>query len=123
MKAIDCRLLFVYGSLKRGCGLHHHLARLGARFLVGGRVAAVLVDRGRYPGARPTQRKGQWVRGELFELRQPARDLKVLDDVEGFFPNGPQRSEFVRAQGEVMRNDGAGRSAWIYWRAPRRNTG
>jgi len=123
MKAMDCRLLFVYGSLKRGCGLHHHLARLGARFLACVRVAAVLVERGRYPGARPTQRKGQWVRGELFELRRPARDLKVLDNVEGVIPNDPQRSEFVRALGEVLRNDGARRSAWIYWRGPRRNTG
>ena len=120
---MDCRLLFVYGSLKRGCGLHHHLARLGARFLAGARVAAVLVKRRRYPGARPSGRRGKWVRGELFELQRPASDLRVLDEVEGFIPGATERSEFARAAAEVVLNNGARRRAWIYWLRTRRPTG
>ncbi len=89
--------LFVYGTLRRGFELHHHLARLGARFLAEAKVAAELFDRGRYPGARPSGRRGKWVRGELFELRQPARDLRVLDKVEGFVP-GALKREPVRAR-------------------------
>ena len=38
-EAADCRLLFVYGTLRRGFELHHHLARLGARFQTEARVA------------------------------------------------------------------------------------
>ena len=96
---------------------------LGARFLTEARVAAELIDRGRYPGARPAGRKGKWVRGELFQLRQPARDLRVLDEVEGFIPGAPERSEFVRATTEVILNNGARWRAWIYWLGARKSTG
>jgi hypothetical protein len=96
------------------------LTRLGARFLTGAKVAARLYDLRRYPGARPTLRKGNWVRGETFQLRQPARDLKVLDKVEGFIPYAPQRSEFVRASVEVVLNSSARQPAWIYWLGARR---
>ena len=107
--------LFVYGSLKRGGELHYHLRRLGAQFLTEARVAAVIVGRRRYPGARSTNREGKWVAGELFRLRQPARDLRVLDEVEGFFAAAPARSGFVRVQTEVVLNHSELRQAWIYW--------
>jgi gamma-glutamylcyclotransferase (GGCT)/AIG2-like uncharacterized protein YtfP len=112
----ECHLLFVYRTLRRGFELHHHLAHLGAKFRAEARVAAELIDRGRYPGARPANRKGKWVRGELFQLRHPVRDLRVLDEVEGFIPAAPPRGEFVRAAAEVILNNGARRRAWIYWR-------
>ena len=121
--AAECHVLFVYGTLRRGSELHHQLARLGARFLTEARVAAELIDRGRYPGARPAGRKGKWVRGELFRLRQPARDLRVLDEVEGFITGAPERSEFVRATTEVILNNGARWRAWIYWLGARKSTG
>jgi len=114
-RSAECHLLFVYGTLRRGFELHHHLPRLGARFLTEARVAAELIDRGRFPGARPAARKGKWVRGELFQLRQPASDLRVLDKVEGFIPGAPKRSEFVRTAAEVILNNGSRRRAWIYW--------
>ena len=120
---MDCGVLFVYGSLKRGCELHHHLARLGARFMAGAKVAAERTNRGRYPGAHPTTRTGKWVRGELFGLRRPARDLRVLDQVEGFVPSAPQRCAFVRARAGIILNSGVRRYAWIYWRAVPRSTG
>ena len=100
--AAKCRRLFVYGTLRRGFELHHHLTRLGARFLAEAKVAAELFDLGRYPGARPAGRRGKWVRGELFQLRRPAQDLRVLDEVEGFVPGAPEQSEFVRAAAEVI---------------------
>ena len=121
--AAECHVLFVYGTLRRGFELHHHLARLGARFLTEARVAAELIDRGRYPGVRPAGRKGKWVRGELFQLRQPARDLRVLDEVEGFITGAPERSEFVRATTEVILNNGAQWRAWIYRLGARKSTG
>src|SRR5271157_5429740 len=116
-------LLFVYGTLRRGFELHHHLARLGAGFRTEARVAAELIEGGRYPGALPSGRQGKWVRGEVFELRQPARDLRILDEVEGFTPGAREQSQFVRAAAEVILNNGVRRQAWIYWRGARRSTG
>jgi gamma-glutamylcyclotransferase (GGCT)/AIG2-like uncharacterized protein YtfP len=116
-------LLFVYGTLRRGFELHHHLRRLGARFWTEAKVAAEWIEQGSYPGARPASQKGKWVRGELFELRQPGRDLRVLDEVEGFIPGAPERSEFVRAAAEVILNNGARERAWIYWLGARKATG
>jgi gamma-glutamylcyclotransferase (GGCT)/AIG2-like uncharacterized protein YtfP len=114
----DCRLLFVYGTLRRGFELHHHLARLGARFQAEAKVPGRLFDLGRFPGARPADREQAWVHGEVFELRQSAADLEVLDEVEGFTPGTPEQSEFVRAITVVVLNDGARQSCWIYWLGP-----
>ena len=112
---MECRLLFVYGSLRRGFELHPHLESLGARFLTEARVAAELMERGAYVGARSTGRAGKWVRGEIFQLPHPAQDLRLLDEVEGFTPGAPQGNEFVRALVSVVLGGGARRSAWIYW--------
>lgn len=111
----ECRLLFVYGTLRRGFRLHPHLMRLGARFWRDAKVAGELFDLGCYPGARPTVKAGRWLRGELYRLGTPERDLRVLDQVEGFLPSAPQRSEFVRAVAEAILTDGSRVRAWIYW--------
>ncbi len=111
---MTCPLLFVYGTLRRGEELHHHLRRLGARFARRARVAAVLDKRRRYPGARPTGQRGKWVRGEIFVLRRPAQDLRVLDAVEGTV-NGALPGEFVRGTAEVVSNNAVRRDAWMYW--------
>ena len=111
----ECHLLFVYGTLRRGFERHHHLARVGARFWREAKVAAELFDLGCYPGARPASGKGRWVRGEIFELRQPSHDLRVLDRVEDFVPAAPARSEFVRDTAEVVLTNRARQTAWIYW--------
>jgi gamma-glutamylcyclotransferase (GGCT)/AIG2-like uncharacterized protein YtfP len=113
--AMKRHLLFVYGTLRRGHELHHHLQRLGARFVGTARVAAVLHKRRRYPGARPTGQRGQWVPGELFALRCPVRDLRVLDVVEGCVSGGLQNCEFVRGTAEAVLENAARRRAWIYW--------
>jgi gamma-glutamylcyclotransferase (GGCT)/AIG2-like uncharacterized protein YtfP len=112
---VACRRLFVYGSLRRGFRLHHQLARLGAGFVMEAKVAGELFDLGRYPGARPAKGEGKWVLGEVFQLLHAEHDLKVLDEVEGFIPADPERSEFVRALAEVILPHGAHESAWIYW--------
>lgn len=117
-EAAECPLLFVYGTLRRGFELHHHLARLGARFQAEAKVPGRLFDLGRFPGARPADREQEWVQGEVFELRQPAADLEVLDEVEGFTPGAPAQSEFVRAISAVVLNSGARQSCWIYWLGP-----
>jgi len=112
---LETDLLFVYGTLRRGFPLHHHLKRLGAGFVVTGKVQAELFDLGKFPGARKSTKPGKTVQGELYRLRRPESALKVLDKVEGFSPRNPEKSLFQRATTEVILPNGELRLAWIYW--------
>jgi gamma-glutamylcyclotransferase (GGCT)/AIG2-like uncharacterized protein YtfP len=44
---LDTDFLFVCGTLRRGCVLHHHLRRMGAEFVASGNVQGELFDLGR----------------------------------------------------------------------------
>src|SRR5208337_420316 len=76
---LDTDLLFVYGTLRRGFPLHHHLRRMGAEFVARGNVQGELFDFGKFPGARKSTKPGKTVEGELYRLRRPEKALKVLD--------------------------------------------
>jgi gamma-glutamylcyclotransferase (GGCT)/AIG2-like uncharacterized protein YtfP len=73
--------IFVYGTLKRGCKNHHHLA--GQTYVGDSRTAPGfrLYHLGSYPGmvADPVDLEG--VTGELWDVDAPA--LAHLDDFEG----------------------------------------
>ncbi len=114
---LDCHRLFVYGTLRRGFRLHQHLVRLGARFESEAKVAGELFDLGSYPGARPSTAGETWILGETFHLRDVAADLKVLDEVEGFIPGSPERSQFIRARAKASLRKGTIETVWIYWLA------
>ena len=77
-------LLFVYGTLKRGGGLHHELVRVKARFLRLAKIRGELFHlKGvSYPGAFLSE-SPSYIQGELFKLANPAETLKRLDRVEG----------------------------------------
>jgi gamma-glutamylcyclotransferase (GGCT)/AIG2-like uncharacterized protein YtfP len=107
--------LFVYGALRRGFALHHHLRRLGAEFVTKGEVQAELYDLGKFPGARESTKPGKVLAGEVYRLRQAEKALKVLDYAEGFSPQAAERSLFQRATTEVILPNGERRVAWIYW--------
>ena len=106
-------LLFVYGTLRRGFGLHHHLKRMGAEFVASGTVQAEIFDLGEFPGARKSARPGKEVEGELFRLHKMEMSLRVLDQVEGI--QNPGRGFFKRGTAEVKLPNGERRLAWIYW--------
>ena len=106
-------LLFVYGTLRRGFRLHHHLKRMGAEYVAAGKVQAELFDLGEFPGARKSSKPGKTIEGELYRLHGVQKSLKVLDQVEGFSPRSPGR--FQRATTEVTVPNGEQRLAWIYW--------
>jgi len=108
-------LLFVYGTLRRGCTLHHHLKRLGAAFVAAGKVQAELFGLGDFPGARKSRKPGKTIEGELYRLHGVEKSLKVLDKVERFSPRNPEKSLFQRATTDVTLPNGEQRSAWIYW--------
>ena len=100
-------LLFVYGTLMRGYGLHAVLARRATA--VGARtVRGRLLDLGRYPGL--VDGAGR-VRGEVYRL-DDAELLPVLDREEGY--------NFVRRRAIVTLAGGRRVRAWLYrYRGPR----
>lgn len=75
------QLIFVYGTLKRGCGNHHFLA--GQRFINEARTIPGfrLFDLGGYPGlvAQADDRDG--VSGEVWSVDPDC--LRRLDELEG----------------------------------------
>jgi gamma-glutamylcyclotransferase (GGCT)/AIG2-like uncharacterized protein YtfP len=100
-------LLFVYGTLRRG-GTDAHLMS-GAEFLGEASIAAVVVQRGGYPGL---VHGGGSVQGELFEV--PEVLWLQLDEYEG--PGYVCRLSDVEFGGETVR-------AWVYWLASSRSIG
>jgi gamma-glutamylcyclotransferase (GGCT)/AIG2-like uncharacterized protein YtfP len=112
---LDTDFLFVYGALRGGFPLHHHLRRMGAEFVAAGKVQAELFDLGKFPGARKPTKPWKIVEGEVYRLRRAVNALKVLDQVEGFSPRAPEKSFFQRATTEVVLPNGGRRVAWIYW--------
>ncbi len=84
-------VLFVYGTLRRGLRLHHHLQ--GAVYLGEARIAGSLYDIGTYPGLLVNPSPG-WVSGELFKVDEEM--IQSLDAVEEYNPEEPERSEYLR---------------------------
>ena len=74
-------LLFVYGTLKRGCSNHHHLA--GQTFVGAARTVPGfrLYDLGGYPGIAAVAEERMGVVGELWSVDPDA--LARLDAFEG----------------------------------------
>jgi len=100
-------LLFTYGTLMRGYGLHAVLAP-GSRLLGEGTVRGVLLDLGRYPGL--IEGRGR-VRGEVYRL-DGAELLPILDREEGY--------NFQRRRAVVTLAGGRRAWAWLYrYRGPR----
>jgi gamma-glutamylcyclotransferase (GGCT)/AIG2-like uncharacterized protein YtfP len=88
-------LIFVYGTLKRGCRNHHHLA--GQKFVGAARTVPgyTLFDLGGYPGlvAKAADRAG--VTGEIWSV--DAEALRRLDAFEGV-PEGLYRRAPIALQ-------------------------
>ncbi len=100
-------LLFAYGTLMRGYGLHGVLVR-GATFLGVGTARGRLLDLGRYPGV--VAGRGR-VSGEVYRLHGP-QVLPAVDRAEGV--------QFVRGRTLVTLADGGRAQAWMYrYRGPR----
>ena len=81
MKDRENYLLFVYGSLKRGFGLHEYIA--DQNFCGAAKTVAEyqLFDCGSYPALVRADCGGRSVSGEVYEVTPGC--LAVLDEVEG----------------------------------------
>jgi gamma-glutamylcyclotransferase (GGCT)/AIG2-like uncharacterized protein YtfP len=98
--------LFVYGTLKstfrnRYARRLHREALLAGQATMPGRLYRIHW----YPGMRPPRDCGDFVKGELYRLRQPSKMLEVLDEYEDDY-----RRELRRATLET----GQSFPAWVY---------
>lgn len=106
--------LFVYGTLRKNYDLKLKNKVSGDLQYVGqGKVGASLYDIGRYPGAVRNS-KGDEVIGDVFQVTDPERVLRILDKYEGIEPGG-RSSEFVRKRSKVRLRNGTEVTAWVYW--------
>lgn len=125
------RWLVVYGSLMRGLPARATafarddatggstapdlLDRLGAgaglRRAGPCRVPGRLFDLGAYPALRPAESEVDVVRGELHAIVDPAV-VERLDRFEGYDPDDPAGSEYLRERVELIEPKGI--VAWIY---------
>ena len=107
--------LFAYGTLQPGCapqqmaGVAAKLRPVGKGFLRG-----VLYDLGRYPGAVPIANSQSRISGTVMELPGDPDLLPELDAYEGFDPQNPAASEFVRERQTVELAAGGTVECWFY---------
>jgi gamma-glutamylcyclotransferase (GGCT)/AIG2-like uncharacterized protein YtfP len=111
------RHLFVYGTL-RDDPRHamHHVLTHGGRYVGAGSVGGRLYDLGDYPGMVPSDRPGDVVTGEVYELAPDAAGdtLRVLDAYEGAGQEDPPSHRFLRQPVSVVLQDGTALQAWAY---------
>lgn len=108
-------LLFVYGTLRRGYA--HPMARLlalHADYVGPGQVSGRLYWLGRYPGVVLSNQAGEWVKGDLYELKKSSRVLMRLDRYEGLYNGRMRRVEYERVVAPIRMEDGASINAWLY---------
>lgn len=113
MEQSHVKNLFVYGTLRKGFSRHHHLKDC-TRYLGDGTIRGILYDLGEYPGAVP-RAISKTVKGEIYELYDPAAQLKQLDAIEDYDPDAPEQSLFVRKLITVHVADGKKIEAWAYF--------
>lgn len=78
-----------------------------------GWIDAVLFDLGIYPAAIPAA--DSRVRGEIHRLREPDAVLHALDEIEGYRPDSPEASLYLRREVPVTFDDGRIAGAWVYF--------
>ena len=103
--------LFVYGTLTSGFSNRYaRRLRREAKYMGLARMPGRLYRLRGYPGMRPPRDSTDFVTGELYRLRLPARTLAVLDEWEETY-----RRELHRA----TLDSGEAFQAWVYvYRVP-----
>jgi gamma-glutamylcyclotransferase (GGCT)/AIG2-like uncharacterized protein YtfP len=107
-------LVFFYGTLmagfdrRRRAGMDSRLTYMGR-----GSIHGSLFDVGLYPAAIPATEGRVW--GEVYQVAEPAEVLSALDEIEGFRPDDPDRSLYVRSRAAVTMPDGTEQVAWVYF--------
>lgn len=111
----DCRLLFVYGSLRRVFGhpMHQWLVR-HARWVGEATFQGALFSLGDFPGAVPSAHPAEKVGGEVYEVLDARPLFDRLDEYEDYFPENPGASLYLRQVHGVELAGGERVNAWVY---------
>lgn len=102
---MDC--LFVYGTLRRASRIK--IARLfhaNSEFLGTARMQGRLVRSHPHRGIVRSSRPGEWICGEVFRMKDPAKLLPTLDEYEG--------PDYKRTAVPVELDSGQRLRAWMY---------
>jgi gamma-glutamylcyclotransferase (GGCT)/AIG2-like uncharacterized protein YtfP len=107
--------LFAYGTLQPHC-VPVKMAPIVAKMRTVGKgyVYGVLYDLGGYPGAVPNANSENRIIGTVMELPDDASVLGQLDVYEGFDPEAPEASEYIREQRTVEMAAGGELECWFY---------
>jgi gamma-glutamylcyclotransferase (GGCT)/AIG2-like uncharacterized protein YtfP len=113
-QALDCRRVFVYGTLRRGFdNPGREILEAHAGFLDEAELAGQLHDLGAYPALVCPAGDPVPVRGEVYELMHaPERGLERLDRYEG--ATGPDPLPYERRRASVDLASGDTTDAWVY---------
>jgi gamma-glutamylcyclotransferase (GGCT)/AIG2-like uncharacterized protein YtfP len=107
--------LFAYGTLQPGlapsqiAGAAAKLRPVGLGFVYG-----ELYELDGYPGAVPDVHSKSKITGTILELPGDENVLRQLDEYEGYDPEAPESSEFVRVRQTVELVGGGTLECWIY---------
>jgi gamma-glutamylcyclotransferase (GGCT)/AIG2-like uncharacterized protein YtfP len=101
------RFLFVYGTLM-GQSPHpmSQLLRKEAEFVKPGRFNGQLFQIDWYPGAIDSDIPNEYVYGEVWSFPESSELLSKLDEYEGYYPDDPEASEYLRVMREVTSPEG-----------------
>jgi gamma-glutamylcyclotransferase (GGCT)/AIG2-like uncharacterized protein YtfP len=90
--------------------------RITAKLTYKGRatIRAALFDLGIYPAAVPAEDDSR-VWGEIYETTDAQSVLAVLDEIEGYRQNEPERSLYTRVLTDATLEDGRAEKAWAYF--------
>lgn len=105
--------LFVYGTLRRGGGMHRLLAR-SCVFVGMATFQGRLYRIGAYPGAVASANPKHTVVGEVYRLRAPDFLFRRLDRYERCGPGFRQHPGYVREPCTLTLAPGQALRAWIY---------
>jgi gamma-glutamylcyclotransferase (GGCT)/AIG2-like uncharacterized protein YtfP len=108
-------LLFVYGTLHPDRAPQEIRTIVKKMVPVGpGTIAGNLHDLGVFPGLTLDGKEKQRVPGTVFALPDDPEFLQKLDEYEGYLPDDPANSLFVRSKHLVVLDNGTRRYCWVY---------
>jgi gamma-glutamylcyclotransferase (GGCT)/AIG2-like uncharacterized protein YtfP len=105
--------LFVYGTLLDEQNEFAIYLKKNCCYYSKGRFQGRLYDFGEYPGAIAEENCTNYVYGSIIRLKNISKDLKYLDDYEGFGEEQEQPNLFVRTTVEVETESGK-INCWVY---------
>jgi gamma-glutamylcyclotransferase (GGCT)/AIG2-like uncharacterized protein YtfP len=107
--------LFVYGTLHPDRAPDEIKEVVHQLILIGkGTVAGEVHDLGDYPALVLTGKRNQRADGFVFALPEDPDLLPALDGYEGFLPDDPTNSLFIRRKRTVTLDGGSRKRCWVY---------